>query len=46
MPGFVLFPNGGELGRDALRKSHSAAFLAKAREEAMLRAFEPSGEKT
>ena len=37
-------PSGGEIGRDALRKQHSALFLAKAREEAMLRAFEPLGE--
>ena len=30
-------------GRDALRKRHSALFLAKARAEAMLQAFEPLG---
>ena len=39
----LRFFDGGELGRDALRKQHSALFLAKARAEAMLQAFEPLG---
>ena len=37
----TAFLFGGHAGRDALRKHHSAVFLAKAREEAMLRAVEP-----
>ena len=40
--GFPIVRRDG--GHDALRKQHGALFLAKAREEAMLRAFEPLGE--
>ena len=43
LPEFVLLSYGGHAGRDALRKQHSALFLAKAREEATLRALDPVG---